>query len=205
MKYKYFRTITVIIAFAVLSIYLSGCMMAGMGVMHGSGSHDMGMGNQIQMRTVIKEYNTKNYKIIAEFPSAILSNTDVIRLKVVDNKSRLSLTDVDLYIEISSQNSENHNNHSPINTPYRINYTKVEDNYFIFVPKLDGSDNYILKFYINKIGDETFNPSLEIDYTTDNHNNMNHNHSSDSGNILTSPYFYIGTIVMTAMMAFMIF
>ncbi|MCL4551099.1 MAG: hypothetical protein M1495_21320 [Bacteroidetes bacterium] len=202
MKNKFIKSLILITLVTGSSIYLSGCMMAWMGMMHGSG-HEME--NHNQSRTIIKEYNSGEYKITAEFPSMVTGNSDVCRVKIYDNATDALQTDAEVSLEILMENTRRDKESAQDLSPIKIKRTRFENGYFVFLPDISATGSYRLTFSIKRIGTDIFDPPIEIEYITENHSEMNNNHShTDSGNILTSPYFYVGAAAMAVMMIFII-
>lgn len=196
MKNTFIQYLILLVAVVFFSIYLNGCMMAGMGIMHG-GNMDMGSG---YTKTVIKEYNTDNYVITAEFPSMVKSNSDVCKIKIFNKKLNSSQTDADIYLDVFRDNTNEYNDQSQNNFRYKINGSSIQDDYLIFSPRLASDSSYRLSFIINKIGTDIYDPPIEIQYQLENQSEMNMDHShSGSHSIFISPYFYVGCAVMAVM------
>ena len=203
MKNKISRLILLITIATISSIYLSGCMMAGMGMMHGQGSHEMSMEEHNMNNTIIKEYNTLEYKIISEFPTMIMGNSSFCRIKIYNKTTGVWQTDAEVYLEVFTDNT--HTDRSANISSFRVKHIKYENDNYVFNPNIRSAGIYRFLFSIERIGSETFNPPIEIEHTMDNQPEMTNNTShSSTGSILTSPYFYIGTAAMAVAMFFMI-
>ncbi len=203
MKNKFIKSLILLTIVAGSSFYLNGCMMAGMGMMHGGGNHGMDMEEHNMSSTIIKEYNTGEYKIITEFPTMIMGNSGVCRVKIYNKTTGALQPDAEVYLEILADAADKDS--SANISSFRIKYTKYENGYFVFNPRFDSAGGYQLIFSIERIGAEIFNPPIEIEHTIDNQSEMNHDHNRySSGSILSSPYLYIGAAAMAVMMIFVI-
>ncbi|MBU0560963.1 MAG: hypothetical protein KJ799_16700 [Bacteroidetes bacterium] len=188
----------------ILSVILQGCMMVGMGMMHGGDNHDMEMENHTRM--LIKEYNTPEYKITAEFPSMIMGNSERFSLKIFDKNIDAVQTDAEVYLVVSEKNTGTPNDEFSGTSSVKIKHSSFENDYFVFVPNLAAAGKYQLTFTIQRIGSTTFSEPIELESIIENHSNMKDDHSnSDSNSIISSPFFYMGAAVMTAMMILVIF
>lgn len=174
--------------------------MAGMGMMHGNNSHGMNMGDHNSNRVIIKEFNTDEYKITAEFPSSIRGNADICRIKILDKAANTLQTDVEIYLEVLHANTNGHEDHI-----IKIKHSKYENGYFVFLPNVSSNDSYNLAFAIERIKTNIFSDPIRIDYSTENNSEMDDSHShSDSGSIFSSPVLYVGAVAMAVMMIFML-
>lgn len=200
MKNIFIKSLVLITFVTGSSIFLSGCMMAGMGMMHGNNSHGMNMGDHNSNRVIIKEFNTDEYKITAEFPSSIHGNADVCRIKILDKTANTLQTDVEIYLEVLHANKNGHEDHT-----IRIKHSKYGNGYFVFLPNVSSNDSYNLAFAIERIKTNIFSDPIRIDYLTENNSEMDDSHShSDSGSIFSSPILYVGVVAMAVMMIFML-
>ncbi len=205
MKNKFIKFIVLFMIITVSSIYLSGCMMTGMGMMHGGGNHEMNMENHNNNKFVIKEYNTNEYKITAEFPSSIKGNTDICRIKILNKTANSVQTDVEVYLEVLSENTEEHGNHSHGKSSFKISHSKFENGYFIFTPNIESAGIFQLTFSIERIKTNIFSDPIRIEHLTENNSETDDAHShSNSDSVFSSPYFYVGAAAMAVMMVFMI-
>ena len=200
MKNIFIKSLVLITFVTGHSIFLSGCMMAGMGMMHGDNNHGMNMEDHNSNRVIIKEFNTDEYKITAEFPSSIHGNTDICRIRILDKTANTLQTDVEIYLEVLHANTNGHEDHT-----IKIKHAKYENGYFVFLPNVSSNDSYKLAFAIERIKTNIFSDPIRIDYSTENNSEMDDSHShSDSGSIFSSPVLYVGAVAMTVMMIFML-
>jgi len=200
MKTTYIQNLTLLVAVVFCSVYLSGCMMAGMGMMHGDNSHGMNMEDHNSNRVIIKEFNTGEYKITAEFPSSIHGKADVCRIKILNKAANTLQTDVEIYLEVLHANTNGHEDHT-----IKIKHSKYENGYFVFLPNVSSNDSYNLAFAIERIKTNIFSDPIRIEYSTENNSEMGDSHShSDSESIFSSPVLYIGAVAMAVMMIFML-
>lgn len=189
----------------VSSIYLSGCMMAGMGMMHGGGNNGMDMDNYNNNKLIIKEYNTGDYKITAEFPSSIKGITDICRIKIFDKTASAVLTDAEVNLEVLSENTEEHGNHPHEQSSFKISHTRFENGYLVFAPNIGSTGIFQLTFSIERIKTNIFSDPIRIEHRTENNSEMDNTHShSGSESIFSSPLFYVGAAAMAVMMIFVI-
>ncbi len=182
MKNKFVNSLILIIVIKGFSIYLSGCMMAGMGMMHGDGSHGMNKENLNMSKYVIKEYRTNKYVITAEFLSIVSNSTDFCKLKVFNTNSNSLVTDVDAYLYELAENANEQKEHPGNNSTYKIRASRIEDGYLVFSHDLSGRQNYQLLFSIKRIEDDTFEPPIEIQTQINDQIELNNNLSHHSNN-----------------------
>ncbi|MCL4549828.1 MAG: hypothetical protein M1495_14810 [Bacteroidetes bacterium] len=203
MKNKFIKSLILLTLVTGSSFYLNGCMMAGMGMMHGGGNHGMDMEEHNMSNVIIKEYSTSQYKIITEFPTMIMSNSDACRVKIYNKTTGTLQPDAEVYLEILADAADKDS--SANSSTLRIKYMKYENGYFVFNPSFSSAGSYRLIFSIERIGTEIFKPPIEIEHAIDNQSEMNHDHNrSSSGSILSSPYLYVGAAAMAIMMIFVI-
>lgn len=188
----------------VLSVSLQGCMMGGMGMMHGGDNENMEMANHTTM--IIKEFNTAQYKITAEFPSMVMSNAENCNLKIFDKIESKVQTDASVYLEVAKVDSETNDYGVQVASSFESKPMGIKNDYFVFKPDLSAVGKYQLTFKIKRIGSNTFSDPISIEAVIENHPDMKQDRAnSNSGSIFTSPYFYVGTLAMALMMVFMIF
>ncbi len=198
---KFIKSLILITLIIGSSIYLSGCMMAGMGMMHGDGE----MENKSMNKIIIKEYNTAEYKIKAEFPAMITSNSNVCRIKFLDKTNNTFLSDAEISLELLNEKTNGDTDHNMKFSRVKFQYTKFENDYFVFSPQINYDDSYRLIFSIERIGTVIFNSPIEIEYTTENYSDMHDHHIYFGfGRVFTSPYFYVSAVAMAVMMFFII-
>lgn len=205
MNIKYLRLVILIFLIAFSTVYLSGCMMAGMGIMHGRGSHDMNSGNLNEGKSIIKEFQNDKYVITAEFPSIARNSSDICKIKVFNKNSNSLVSDVDAYlyelVNYTDEQNERHGN----NPAYKISASRTEDGYLIFRHNLSNIQSYNLIFRIKRIENNAYEPPIEIQTKINDQIELNNNlsHHGDS-NTSTSTYFYIGAAAMAVMMYFIV-
>ncbi len=188
----------------VLSVSLQGCMMGGMGMMHGGDNENMEMANHTTM--IIKEFNTAQYKITAEFPSMVMSNAENCNLKIFDKIESKVQTDASVYLEVAKVDSETNDYGVQVASFFESKPMGIKNDYFVFKPDLSAVGKYQLTFKIKRIGSNTFSDPISIEAVIENHPDMKKDRANfNSGSIFTSPYFYVGTLAMALMMVFMIF
>ncbi|MBX3008066.1 MAG: hypothetical protein KF816_08575 [Melioribacteraceae bacterium] len=203
MKNIFIKLLILIALIIVSSFYLSGCMMAGMGMMHGDGNGEME--NNSMDRIIIKEYNTAEYKITAEFPAMITANSNVCRIKILDKTGNTLLSDAKISLELLNEKTNGDTDHNMKFSHVKFQHTKFENDYFVFSPKINSADSYHLIFSIEQIGTDIFDSPIEIEYTTENHSDIHDHHIYFGfGSVFTSPYFYVSAVTMAVMMFFIL-
>lgn len=205
MNNKFIKSLILITLVTIFSIYLSGCMMADMGIMHGGGNHNMNNENHNMGKSIIKEFRNDKYVITAEFPSMASNSSDFCKIKVLNKNSYSLVADVDAYLLESSGNTAEHSEHQVAGSAHKISSSRFEDGYLIFSHDLTASRSYYLTINIKRIENDIFTPPIEIQYQMENQSELNNNNSHNSaGDISTSTYLYIGAAAMAVMMYFVV-
>lgn len=205
MKIKNPKQVIFIMLIAFSSIYLNGCMMAGMGIMHGGGNHNMNNGNHNMGKSIIKEFRNDKYIITAEFPSMARNSSDFCKIKVLNKNSNSLVSDVDAYLIESSGNNAERSEYQDAGSTHKISSSRFEDGYLIFIHDLTASRSYYLTINIKRIENDIFDTPIEIQYQMNNQPELNNDHSHNSaGDISTSTYLYIGAAAMAVMMYFVV-
>ena len=196
-------------------LFLSGCMMLGMGGM-GGGMHGTSQGSTMKGQTIVKESIANGIRITAEFPPYVLGDVlaYTVTLRAVRDKSMIS--DASITLIVTSDDNRNQGSHSGHPDPsvtqnqrsnWRIKLSPdaISNGTYVFRPAITNGGAYRFVFVVERVGNAQIEPAIEVEQTvqllrqTDQHSE-NGAHRTGSG---ISPALLMGAGVMAIMMLFM--
>ena len=209
--------------YAVLSVplFLSGCMMVGMGGM-GGGMHGASQGASMSGQTLIKDSVVNGIRITAEFPPYMMGDALAYTVTLRDVRDKSAISDASLAM-IVTPDDINHGSRSAPTVPHsghgdsatvrsqdsaeriKVSPDKVGDGTYVFRPSIMKEGAYRLVVLVERVGTVTMDPPIEVEQTVqlrapmDEHSG-NGDHGMGSGK---TPLALLGVAVMAAMMLFM--
>lgn len=209
--------------YAVLAVplFLSGCMMAGMGGM-GGGMHGASQGSSMSGQTLIKESVVNGIRITAEFPPYTMGDALAYTVTLRDVRDKSTISDASLALIVTPADM----NQSSLSAPtvprarhadsaapqsqgkaegMKVSPEKVGDGTYVFRPSIMTDGAYQFVFLVERVGNATMNPPIEVEHTVQLNAPMaehagNGDHGMGSGK---APLAIVGVGVMAAMMLFM--
>ena len=202
-------------AVTLAPLYLSGCMMLGMGGMGpsgGGGMHGASQGSTMKGQTIVKESIANGIRITAEFPPYVLGDAlaYTVTLRDVHDKSVISIASIAL--TVTSDGNHNQGSHagrldSSMGQSNVGKTTISPDNIgngtYVFRPSITTGGLYTFVFLLDGVGNVTIDPPIEVRQTVQlDGRKTQHSGNSDRGSRM-APAVLIGAGVMAIMMLFM--
>lgn len=192
-------------------LFLSGCMMIGMGGMaghKGSGMHGDSHGSSMNGQTIVKESVVNGIKITAEFPPYTLNDELAYKVTLYDVREKLIISDASISLIVTTDNSLGHDSHSDHGKMQEMKFSPSEINNgtYIFRPSIKNTDVYKFIFVLEKVGNVTIDPLIEVEQTVQLISQMNQ-HSENDDNMTAPgivPVVLISAGVMAIVMLFML-
>ena len=210
-------------SYAVLAVplFLSGCMMAGMGGM-GGGMHGASQGASMSGQTLIKDSVVNGIRITAEFPPYMMGDALAYTVTLRDVRDKSAISDASLAM-IVTPDDINHGSRSAPTVPHsghgdsaavrsqdsaeriKVSPDKVGDGTYVFRPSITKGGAYRFVIRVERVGTVTMDPPIEVEQTVQLNAPMaehagNGDHGMGSGK---APLALLGVGVMAAMMLFM--
>ena len=200
-------------------LYLSGCMMLGMGGMGpsgGGGMHGASQGSTMKGQTIVKESITNGIRITAEFPPYVLGDALAYTVTLRDGRDKSMISDASIALIVTSDNNRNQSSHAghldssvtqnqASRWRMKISPDVIGNGTYVFRPSITNGGAYRFAFVLERVGNVTIDPAIEVEQTiqllgqTDQHSE-NGAHRTGSG---ISPAVLIGAGAMAIMMLFM--
>ena len=200
-------------------LFLSGCMMLGMGgIGHsgGGGMHGASQGSTMRGQTIIKESIANGIRITTEFPPYILGDVLAYTVTLRDVRDKSMISDASIALIVTSDDNRNQGSHSGhldssvtqnqrSNWRIKISPDVVGSGTYVFRPAITNEGAYRFVFVVERVGNAQIEPAIEVEQTVqllgqmDQHSE-NGDHRTGSG---ISPAVLIGAGVMAIMMLFM--
>ena len=209
--------------YAVLAVplFLSGCMMAGMGGM-GGGMHGASQGALMSGQTHIKDSVVNGIRITAEFPPYMMGDALAYTVTLRDVRDKSTISDASLAMIVTpddispgsrSAPTVPHSGHGDTATAQskdkaeRMKWSpdKMGDGTYVFRPSIMKEGAYRFVVLVERVGTVTMDPPIEVVQTVQLNAPMeersgNGDHGMRSGK---APLALLGVGVMAAMMLFM--
>ncbi|MHB0964124.1 MAG: hypothetical protein ACYC5V_13045 [Gemmatimonadaceae bacterium] len=171
----------------LIPLLASGCMMAGMAALGGSG-HMMGGGlshggtaDAARQPTVIKEVMSGSLRVTAEFPYVTAGDSLRYVATIQDRDGQARTENAIVFLEVSAATrnvvatpAPTHAGHSSmvVNTPLdvleRTRFAPVEreGGRFGFRPTIPAEGVYRLAIVVERVGDTVLDPPVVVEHTT---------------------------------------
>jgi len=192
-------------------LFLSGCMMLGMGGMGHTGSggmHGDSHGSSMNGQTIVKESVVNGIKITAEFPPYTLSDELAYKVTLYDVREKLIISDASISLIVTTDNSRGQDSHSDHGKMKEMKFLPdgINNGTYIFRPSIKNTGAYKFIFVLERVGNVTIDPPIEVDQTIQLLSQANQH--SENGDNMTgygiSPVVLISAGVMAIIMLFML-
>ena len=200
-------------------LFLSGCMvlgMGGMGLAGGGGMHGASHGSSMNGQTLVKESVVNGIRITAEFPPYVFGDELAYKVTLRDVRDKSVISDASIALIVTSDNNRNQSSHAGhldssvtqnqgSRWRMKISPDVIGNGTYVFRPSITNGGAYRFAFVLERVGNVTIDPAIEVEQTiqllgqTDQHSE-NGAHRTGSG---ISPAVLIGGGVMAIMMLFM--
>ena len=201
-------------------LFLSGCMMSGMGGMGhsgGGGMHGASQGSTMQGQTIVKESTANGIRITAEFPPYVLGDALAYTVTLRDVRDKSMISDASIALIVTPDDNRNQGSHSGhldssmtqnqrSNWRIKISPDVVGNGTYVFRPAITNGGVYRFVFVVERVGNVQTEPAIEVEQSvqllrqTVQHSE-NGAHRTGSG---VSPAVLIGAGAMAIMMLFML-
>lgn len=192
------RSLFLILVGSVLSSYLSGCMMIGMGGMHDS--HEM---DEQKSEFIVKEIYKNGLIVTAKLPSVVRDNNAIFSVTILEESTNQPAEDAEVYIEINKldETVTDHHQHQDKseNEQARIRFEQIKKGYFELTKKFPTEGTYQIKVAIIPGENMGLEKPVEIIGSFDV---VSPHHSADKDSSI-NPLYIIGGIGMVVAMVFM--
>lgn len=215
--------------YAVLPVplFLSGCMvlgMGGMGLAGGGGMHGASHGSSMNGQTLVKESVVNGIRITAEFPPYVFGDELAYKVTLRDVRDKSTISDASIALIVTSDDNRNqgsrsgeagsHSGHGDSSTSQsqgkvgkmKVSPDETGNGTYVFRPSITNGGAYKFVFVLERVGNVTIDPPIEVEQTVrldgqrDQHSG-NRDHMAGSGR---APAVLIGAGVMAIMMLFMV-
>lgn len=207
-------------------LFLSGCMvlgMGGMGLAGGGGMHGASHGSSMNDQTLVKESVVDGIRITAEFPPYVFGDELAYKVTLRDVRDKSIISDASIALIVTSDDNSNqgsrtgqagsHSGHGDSSATQsqgkvgrmKVSPDKIGNGTYVFRPSITIRGVYKFVFVLERVGDVTMDPPIEVKQTVqldgqkDQHSG-NGDHVTGSG---MAPAVLIGAGVMAIMMLFM--
>ena len=200
-------------------LFLSGCMMLGMGGIGHSGAggmHGASQSSTMRGQTIIKESIANGIRITAEFPPYVLGDALAYTVTLRDVRDNSTISDATTALIVTSDDNRSNGSHpghldSSVTLNQRSSWTKkispevIGNGTYLFRPSITSGGAYRFTFVVEKVDNVTINPAIEVEQTVRllsqaDRQSENGDHKTGSG---VSPAVLIGAGAMAIMMLFM--
>ena len=208
-------------------LFLSGCMvlgMGGMGIAGGGGMHGASHGSSMNGQTLVKESVVNGIRITAEFPPYVFGDELAYKVTLRDVRDKSIISDASIALIVTSDDDRNqgsrsgqagsHSGHGDSSTTQsqgkvgrmKVSPDKIGNGTYVFRPSITNRGAYKFVFVLERVGNVTIDPPIEVEQTVqldgqrDQHSG-NGDHVTGSG---MAPAVLIGAGVMAIMMLFML-
>ena len=198
-------------------LFLSGCMMLGMGGM-GGGMHGTSQGSTMKGQTIVKESIANGIRITAEFPPYVLGDVLAYTVTLRDVRDKSMISDASITLIVTSDDNRNQGSHSGHldssvtqnqRSNWRINLSPdvLGNGTYVFRPSITNGGAYRFAFVLGRVGNVAIDPAIEVEQTIQllgqtDQRSENGAHRTGSG---ISPTVLIGAGAMAIMMVFFMF
>lgn len=208
-------------------LFLSGCMvlgMGGMGLAGGGGMHGASHGSSMNGQTFVKESVVNGIRITAEFPPYVFGDELAYKVTLRDVRDKSIISDASIALIVTSDDNRNqgsrsgqagsHSGHGDSSTTQsqgkvgkmKVAPDEIGNGTYVFRPSITNGGTYKFVFVLERVGNVTMDPPIEVEQTVqldaqrDQHSG-NRDHMTGSGR---APAILIGAGVMAIMMLFMV-
>lgn len=208
-------------------LFLSGCMMlgmGGMGVPGGSGMHGASRGSSMNGPTLVKEAVVNGIRLAAEFPPYVLGDQLTYRVTVRDVRDKSSISNASVALIVTADDNRNQDSRSgqagsdsrhadSSMTQSRgtvgkmvVSPAETGDGAYVFRPSITTGGAYRFVFVLEKIGNVALASPIEVEHTVQllGQRDRHSGHGDPATRSLMAPGVLIGAGVMAIMMLFMI-
>ena len=207
-------------------LFLSGCMvlgMGGMGLAGGGGMHGASHGSSMNGQTLVKESVVNGIRITAEFPPYVFGDELAYKVTLRDVRDKSIISDASIALIVTSDDNRNqgsrtgqagsHSGHGDSSTTQsqgnvgrmKVSPDKIGNGTYVFHPSITSKGAYRFVFALERVGDVTIDPPIEVEQTVQLDDQKDQR--SGNGNHMTrssmAPAVLIGAGVMAIMMLFM--
>ena len=207
-----------------MPLFLSGCMMLGMGGMGaagGGGVHGAPHGPSTSGQTLVKESVVNGIRMTAEFPSYLLGDelAYTVTLRDVRDKSTISDASIALIVTLDDNQSSRsgqagshseHGDSSPTQSQGKAGHMKVSpdeigNGTYVFRPAIKNGGAYKFVFVLARVGSVRIDPPIEVEHTVqlDGQRDQRSRHGDHRTESRMAPAVLIGAGAMAIMMFFM--
>ena len=208
-------------------LFLSGCMvlgMGGMGLAGGGGMHGASHGSSMNGQTLVKESVVNGIRITAEFPPYVFGDELAYKVTLRDVRDKSIISDASIALIVTSDDNRNqgsrtgqagsHSGHGDSSTTQsqgKVGRMKVSPDIigngtYVFRPPITNRGAYKFVFVLERVGDVTIDPPIEVEQTVQLDGRKDQR--SGNGDRVTgsgmAPAALLGVGVMAIMMLFMV-
>lgn len=208
-------------------LFLSGCMMLGMGGIgghSGGGMHGDSHGSSVEGQTIVKESVINGIKITAEFPQYTLNDELAYKVTLYDVREKIVISDASISLIVISNDSRgqsqrsrqtsSHSGHGdipPAQSQEKVEKMKfspdeIKNGTYIFHPTIKNKGTYRFIFVLDRVGSVAIEPPIEVEQTVQLYSRMDQpmqqRNDNTAGFSLSSPVIWIGLGAMAVMMLF---
>ena len=208
-------------------LFLSGCMMLGMGGMGspgGSGMHGASGGSSMNGPTLVKEAVVNGIRLTAEFPPYVLGDRLTYRVTVRDVRDKSSISNASVALIVTADDNRHHDSPSgqagsdsrradSSMTQSRgtvgkmvVSPAETGDGAYVFRPSITTGGAYRFVFVLEKIGNVSLASPIEVEHTVQllGQRDRHSGHGDPATRSLITPTVLLGAGVMAIMMLFII-
>ena len=208
-------------------LFLSGCMMLGMGGMGtpgGSGMHGASRGSSMNGPTLVKEAVIDGIRLTAEFPPYVLGDQLTYRITVRDARDKSSISNASVALIVTA-NDNSHldspsgqagsdSRHADSSTTRSqrtlrkmvVSPDAIGDGAYVFRPAIATGGAYRFVFVLERVGNVALATPIEVEHTVQllGQRDRHSGHGDPATRSAMAPTVLIGAGVMAIMMLFMI-
>jgi len=197
----------------LLPLFISGCMMLGMGGMgHMGGMNENSQGSSMNGQTIVKESIVDGIKITAEFPPYTLADELAYKVTLYDVREKLIISDASISLIVIPDNDRSHDAQSDHSKRQEMKFSPdksgINNGTYIFRPSIKNTGAYKFIFVLERVGNVAIDPPIEVEQTVQLYSQIDQSseHSGDNmtGFSLSSPAILIGLGAMAIMMLFIL-
>ncbi len=214
--------------YAVLPVplFLSGCMvlgMGGMGLAGGGGMHGASHDSSMNGQTLVKESVVNGIQITAEFPPYMLGDELAYKVTLRNVHDKSNISDASIALIVTSDDNRNqgsrsgqagsHSGHGDSSTTQsqsregkmKVSPDEIGNGTYVFRPSITNGGTYKFVFVLERVGNVTIDSPIEVEQIVQ-FDGQRDRHSGNGDHVTGSsmaPAVLIGAGVMAIMMLFM--
>jgi hypothetical protein len=202
-------------------LFLSGCMMLGMG---GMAMHGAPQGSSMNGQTLVKESVANGMRLTAEFPPYALGDALVYEVTLRDVRDKSTISDASIALIVMSDENRNQGSrsgqassqsgHGDSSTTrsqgsigkMKVSPDEVDDGRYVFRPSITNGGAYKFVFVLDRVGSVAIDPPIEVEQNVQLDGRMD-KHAGESDHATRSamaPVVVASAAVMAIMMVFML-